>query len=50
MIEIQETGSYFKIDEDGYLINPASIEKIQEEWKPLVDEVVESYKNTLKIT
>ena len=45
MIEIQETGSYFNTDKEGFLINPASVDKIQEEWRPLVDAIVESYKS-----
>lgn len=43
-IEIKPTGSYFEVDEDGYIINPASLEKIQGEWKELVDDIVEVYK------
>ena len=44
-IEIQPKGSYFQTDENGFLINPASAEKVQEKWKPLIDDIVESYKN-----
>ena len=29
-VEIEPRGSYFEVDEEGYLINPASEEKIQE--------------------
>ena len=43
-IEIQPKGSYFQTDENGFLINPASTEKIQEKWKPLIDDIVEVYK------
>lgn len=43
-IEIKSMGSYFEVDEDGYLINPASIDKVQEKWKPVLDDVVEVYK------
>lgn len=43
-IEIKPTGSYFEIDEDGYLKNPASLDKVQEKWKPVLDDVVEVYK------
>lgn len=43
-IEIRPVGSYFEVDENGYLKNPASLEKIQEKWKPLIDDVVEVYK------
>jgi hypothetical protein len=45
-IEIQPKGSYFQIDENGFLINPASAEKIQEKWKPIIDDIVDVYKNT----
>lgn len=44
-IEIQPIGSYLEIDKDGYVINPASLEKIQEEWKPVVDDIINIYKN-----
>jgi len=29
-IEIQPKGSYFQTDENGFLVNPASFEKLQE--------------------
>lgn len=41
---IQEIGSYLEVDADGYLINPASKKKIQEEWRPLVTDIIEEYK------
>ncbi len=44
-IEIRPTGSYFEVDENSYLKNPASLDKIQEKWKPLVDDVIEVYRN-----
>jgi hypothetical protein len=43
-IEIKPTGSYLELDSEGYVINPASLEKIQEEWKPVVNELIETYK------
>ena len=43
-IEIRPVGSYFEVDEEGYLKNPASAEKIQEKWKPLIGDIVEAYK------
>ncbi len=43
-IPMQPIGSYFELDKEGYVVNPTSIEKIQEEWKPAVDEVIDSYK------
>jgi len=48
MIEIQKTGSYFNIDKDGYLINPASLDKVQDEWKLLVQAVIQLYKREFK--
>lgn len=44
MVEIQETGSYFHVDKEGFLVNPAAIEKIQDDWRPLIDELAELYK------
>lgn len=43
--KIEPKGSYFKVDENGFLINPASFDKIQEKWKPVVDDVVLLYQN-----
>ncbi len=45
IIEIQPMGSYFELDANGYVINPASLEKVQAKWKPVICEVVEAYKN-----
>lgn len=39
-IEVQPKGSYFQTDVDGFLINPTSMEKVQEKWKPIIDDVV----------
>lgn len=44
IINIQPTGSYFEVDRKGYLVNPASKDKLQDEWKPAIDDVVEAYK------
>lgn len=44
VIEIEPRGSYFEIDKDGYVINPASLEKIQPEWKPVIDDIIGIYK------
>ena len=44
LIEIQPMGSYFELDADGYVINPASLEKVQAKWKPVIAEIVEAYK------
>ncbi len=43
-IEIKPTGSYFEFDEDGFLKNPASLDKVQEKWRPVLDDVVAVYK------
>ena len=45
-IEIKPTGSFFKLDKEGFLINPSSQRKIQEEWKPLINDIVTWYKDT----
>ena len=43
-IEIKPLGSYFDVDEEGYIVNPASVEKIQSRWRPVIDDVVGAYK------
>lgn len=45
-IEIKPMGSYFEVDKEGYIVNPTSVEKIQGEWKALVNDIVEVYKKT----
>jgi len=45
-IEIKITGSYFQIDNEGYLINPTSKDKLQNKWKPIVDDIIEGYKKS----
>lgn len=42
-IEIKETGSYFEVDSDGFIINPASKDKIDPQWNVVLDEVVLAY-------
>ena len=46
MIEIEKRGDYVNVDSDGYIINPASLTKIQPEWKPVIEDIVEQYKST----
>jgi hypothetical protein len=41
--EIKPLGSYLALDQEGYIINPASFEKIQEKWLKPVEEVKEKY-------
>lgn len=43
-IELKRLGSYFEVDEDGFLINPTSFEKIQPDFKPIIDDIVDIYK------
>lgn len=43
-IPIREIGKFFDVDIDGYLINPASKDKIAIEWQPVVEDIVEAYK------
>jgi hypothetical protein len=40
---IRPSGSYYDIDDEGYLINPTSYEKIQPHWLPVIDRAVEAY-------
>lgn len=42
--EVLPKGSYFETDEEGFLVNPASVEKIQPEWRAAIDDVVEVFK------
>jgi hypothetical protein len=46
-IEIKPMGTYFELDPQGFVINPASIEKIQSKWLPAIQDVVEVYKKVL---
>ncbi len=41
-IEIQPMGSFFEVDSEGFLVNPASMDEIQETWKPILDEYIKS--------
>lgn len=43
-IKIQPIGSYFQVDDRGFLINPTGIQKIQTPYKPLIYDVVSAYK------
>lgn len=43
-IEISPKGSYFETDKEGFLINPTSTEKLQENWKPAIEGLVEACK------
>jgi predicted nucleotidyltransferase len=43
-ITIKEIGSYFQTDSEGYLVNPASVEKIGDEWRPVVNDIIDTYK------
>lgn len=43
-IPIRKIGTYFEVDEEGYIINPCSIEKIQEVWNPVIADVIASYR------
>lgn len=43
-MELKKTvGSFLEIDTNGYIINPASFEKIQEKWQKPLDEVKSEY-------
>jgi len=43
MSEIKNIGAFLEIDADGYIINPASLEKIQEKWFKPLEEAKEEY-------
>lgn len=43
-IEIKPIGSFLETDEEGFLINPASIEKVQLEYEPVFDDIINLYK------
>ncbi|MBU3669046.1 MAG: hypothetical protein FGM57_03730 [Candidatus Taylorbacteria bacterium] len=47
-IEIRPTGSYFEVDQDGYIVNPTSKEKIQERWWPVIDAIIGYYQKAYK--
>jgi hypothetical protein len=42
-IKIKDIGSYFDVDENGHIVNPTSQEKIQSQWRPVVNAVLETY-------
>ena len=46
-IEVKPMGSYFELDPQGFIKNPASLEKIQSKWLPAIKDVTEVYKNVL---
>lgn len=48
MHEIRPMGGYLEVDQDGYIVKQASIEKIPGKWKPLIEEAVSAYKNQYK--
>lgn len=43
MSKIKPIGSYLGLDESGYIINPASLEKVQERYLPVIEEVKQEY-------
>lgn len=44
-VKIQNIGSYFEVDQQGFIINPTSLEKIQSQWKPVIEEVSKVYQD-----
>lgn len=42
--DIRQIGDFLPIDEEGYIQNTLSPDNIQENWKPVVDDVVKAYK------
>ncbi len=45
MYEIRNLGGYLSVDAGGFIINKASVDLIQEKWKPVVNEAVEAYRS-----
>ncbi len=43
-VEIKKIGSFLETDENGFLINPAAVEKIQPEYEAVIASVVDLYK------
>lgn len=43
-ISIKPIGSFFDVDDQGYLINPTSASKIQPEYRGILDDIVDLYK------
>jgi hypothetical protein len=41
--KVKPLGSYFDIDKDGYVVNPASFEKIQDKWLKPIEETKDEY-------
>lgn len=46
MIELKRHGSYLLTDSKGFVIPKVGLQHIQDDWKPLIDEVVNYYQNT----
>lgn len=46
-IEIVPMGSYVDLDQEGYIVNPTSYDKIQPHWRPLIRDTVEYYQHLL---
>ena len=42
-LTVKPIGSYLYVDENGFIVNPASIEKLQPKWAPVVRKVKEGY-------
>ena len=43
MSTVQPIGSIFETDDRGYIVNPASADKIQAKWLPVIEEVKDLY-------
>ena len=42
--EIFDVGCFFSSDENGFLINPSSKNKIQDDWVPVINEILVSFR------
>jgi tRNA nucleotidyltransferase (CCA-adding enzyme) len=47
MIEIKPIGKYLSQEENGFIVNDLSIEKIDEKWLPILETIVETYQAKL---
>ena len=47
MIKIRPTGAYLELDDGGHVTRIASLEKTQDAWRPLIEDVKEFYVHEL---
>ncbi|MFT5179863.1 MAG: hypothetical protein ACI8V7_000321 [Candidatus Paceibacteria bacterium] len=42
-MKIKPIGSFLEVDSEGYIINPTSANKLQDNWRPVIDNVIKLY-------